>query len=146
MFFEISCNRKISPPGLKRYPQNYRPYSVFQSNPYRLKTRILLGTHSLRQGQDTWQGIALRWKNAMGLLLGLGILRQVSILTLALFISFLNHMFKKKKKRHLSASSRMLLSLSAKKEKRKKKVLACFETPIPKNQEVLMSDVCDTQP
>lgn len=97
MFFEISCNRKISPPGLKRYPQNYRPYSVFQSNPYRLKTRILLGTHSLRQGQDTWQGIALRWKNAMGLLLGLGILRQVSILTLALFISFLNHMFKKKK-------------------------------------------------
>lgn len=40
----------------------------------------------------------------------------------------------------------MLLSLSAKEEKRKKKVLACFETPIPKNQEVLMSDVCDTQP
>lgn len=81
----------------------------------------------------------------MGLLLGLGILRQVSILTLALFISFLNHMFKKKI-RHLSASSRMLLSLSAKKRKKKKKVLACFETPIPKNQEVLMSDVCDTQP
>lgn len=130
MFFEISCNRKISPPGLKRYPQNYRPYSVFQSNPYRLKTRILLGTHSLRQGQDTWQGIALRWKNAMGLLLGLGILRQVSILTLALFISFLNQMFKKI--RHLSASSRMLLFLSAKnKEKESSSLLRNSDSKKP---------------
>lgn len=81
----------------------------------------------------------------MGLLLGLGILRQVSILTLALFISFLNHMFKKNKTPFCLLTHVAFPQCKKKKEK-KKKVLACFETPIPNNQEVLMSDVCDTQP
>lgn len=54
----------------------------------------------------------------------------------------------KKKIRHLSASSRMLLSLSAKKKKEKEKESSSLlrNSDSKKNQEVLMSDVCDTQP
>lgn len=86
MFLEISCNRKISPPGLKRYPQNYSPPLVFSRHPTGSR-QGLLGTRSLHRGTRHMAGHCTKMKERHGLLLGLGIPRNVSILTLVLLIS-----------------------------------------------------------